>query len=166
MTQELVVLLDSREVGRLRRDREARLSFHYSDEWRSAPTAYPISLSMPLASAEHGHSRIEAFLWGLLPDNQRILEHWASRFHVSTKNAFGLIASVGEDCAGAIQFGRPERLQEMFRKRAQVDWLDESGVAERLRSLRSDPSAWRTGGDTGQFSLAGAQAKTALLLEN
>lgn len=166
MTSELIVLLDDKEAGRVWRDREARLSFRYGDEWRSAPTAYPISLSMPLASLDHGHAKIEAFLLGLLPDNQRILENWASRFHVSSRNAFGLIASVGEDCAGAIQLVRPQRLPELFKKKSKVDWLDESNIAQRLRSLRSDPSAWRLGADTGQFSLAGAQAKTALLFEN
>ena len=48
----------------------------------------------------------------------------------------------------------------------EVEWLDESGVADRLRALRQDQSAWRIPRDTGQFSLAGAQPKTALLLEN
>jgi serine/threonine-protein kinase HipA len=47
-----------------------------------------------------------------------------------------------------------------------VEWLDVQDVAERLRLLRADHSAWRAPRDTGQFSLAGAQPKTALLLEN
>jgi serine/threonine-protein kinase HipA len=38
-------------------------------------------------------------------------------------------------------------------------------VAERLRTLRSDPAAWRAPRDVGQFSLAGAQPKTALLFD-
>jgi hypothetical protein len=29
-----------------------------------------------------------------------VLERWAQRFQVSARNAFGLIANVGEDCAG------------------------------------------------------------------
>ena len=41
-----------------------------------------------------------------------------------------------------------------------VQRLDEEEVAQRLRLLRRDPTAWHTF-DTGQFSLAGAQAKTA-----
>jgi len=44
------------------------------------PDSYPLSLSMPLAAAEHSHSKIEAFLSGLLPDNDRVLESWARRF--------------------------------------------------------------------------------------
>jgi serine/threonine-protein kinase HipA len=49
---------------------------------------------------------------------------------------------------------------------AEIDWLDEAGVAERLRALRADHSAWRLARDAGQFSLAGAQPKTALTCEN
>jgi serine/threonine-protein kinase HipA len=121
---------------------------------------------MPLAAAEHGHTAIDAFLWGLLPDNQTILDRWAGKFHVSVRNAFALISEVGEDCAGAVQFVRPERVEACLDAEAQpVERLDEHAVAERLQLLRADHSAWRTPRDTGQFSLAGAQPKTALLLE-
>jgi serine/threonine-protein kinase HipA len=73
---------------------------------------------------------------------------------------------VGEDCAGAVQFVPPERLEALLAKRAdRVDWLTEQEVAERLRILQADHSAWRLQGDTGLFSLAGAQPKTALLFE-
>jgi HipA-like protein len=67
MTNQVIALLDGRGVGTVHY-KNARLSFVYSDTWRADPNAYPLSLSMPLASAEHGHARIEAFLWGLLPD--------------------------------------------------------------------------------------------------
>lgn len=59
---------------------------------------------------EHGHARIEPWLWGLLPDNEAILARWGQRFQVSPRNPWGLLAHVGEDCAGAsrsaAQFGR------------------------------------------------------------
>ena len=42
-------------------------------------------------------------------------------------------------------------------------WLTEEEVAQRLRELRRDATAWLGRSFTGQFSLAGAQAKTALL---
>ena len=166
MTNRLIALLAGREVGTVHY-KNARLSFVYNDTWRADPNAYPLSLSMPLASAEHGHARIEAFLWGLLPDNDRVLENWGKRFQVSPRNVFGLIAAVGEDCAGAVQFVRPERLEALQADTAskEVKWLTEDDVAERLRALRADHSAWRSAQDTGQFSLAGAQPKTALLFE-
>jgi serine/threonine-protein kinase HipA len=166
MTNQLIVLLDGREVGTVHY-KDARLSFTYSDTWRNDPNAYPLSLSMPLGSGTHGHARIEAFLWGLLPDNDRILQNWGKRFQVSPKNVFRLIANVGEDCAGAVQFIRPERLDALLTESTakEVAWLTEDDVAERLSALRADHSAWRAARDTGQFSLAGAQPKTALLFE-
>lgn len=99
MTNPLIALLDGLEIGTVHY-KESRLSFTYSDTWRIDPNAYP--LSMPLGSATHGHARIEAFLWGLLPDNDRVLQNWGKRFQVPPKNVFQLISHVGEDCAGAV----------------------------------------------------------------
>ena len=166
MTNELIVLLDNREVGRIYRDRKGKLSFVYDDAWRVDRGAYPISLSMPLTSAEHHHDKIDGFLWGLLPDNEAILDKWSQRFHVTARNAFGLIANVGEDCAGAIQLVRPERVEIVLGDSApEIGWLEERDIAERLRLLTDDHAAWRIQRDTGQFSLAGAQPKTAFLFE-
>jgi serine/threonine-protein kinase HipA len=121
---------------------------------------------MPLAAEEHGPAVVQAFLWGLLPDNERVLDRWAKKFQVSARNVFALISHVGEDCAGAIQFVTPDR-QEALKsgKDDKVEWLDEAAVAKRLQALREDHAAWRLPRDTGQFSLAGAQPKTALLLQ-
>ncbi|WP_314963855.1 type II toxin-antitoxin system HipA family toxin [Bradyrhizobium cosmicum] len=164
MTSELVALLDGQEIGRVRNDAGGRLTFVYDKDWRHAEGAYPLSLSMPLAAEEHGPSAVQAFLWGLLPDNERVLERWARRFQVSARSVFALISHVGEDCAGAVQFVTPDRLGAL-RSGAEdkVEWLDETAIAKRLQTLREDHAAWRLPRDTGQFSLAGAQPKTALL---
>ena len=166
MINQLIALLDGQEVGTVHY-KDSRLSFTYSETWRGDPNSYPLSLSMPLGSATHGHARIEAFLWGLLPDNDRVLQNWGKRFQVSPKNVFRLITHVGEDCAGAVQFVTPERLETLIAEPSarEVQWLTEDDVADRLRTLRADHSAWRAASDTGQFSLAGAQPKTALLFE-
>jgi serine/threonine-protein kinase HipA len=167
MTAELVALLDGKEVGRVHNDARGRLKFVYSDDWRKATDAYPLSLSMPLAAREHGRSVIEAYMWGLLPDNERVLSRWAAKFQVSARNVFALISHVGEDCAGAVQFMTPDRLDAIRSgTEDKVEWLDESDIAKRLQTLRQDHAAWRLPHDTGQFSLAGAQPKTALLLQN
>ena len=166
MTNELVALLGGSEVGRVLRDKRGRLTFVYDQVWRDAPDAYPLSLSMPLAAREHGSAAIEAFLWGLLPDNELILQRWAQRYQVSARNAFALPSQVGQDCAGAVQLVAPERLENVRNgNEDRIEWLDERSIAERLRLLREDHAAWRLPRDTGQFSLAGAQPKTALLLE-
>ena len=164
---ELVTLLDGTEIGRVHNDTRGRLTFIYDDQWRNASEAYPLSLSMPIAAKEHGRAAVEAFLWGLLPDNEQVLARWAGKFQVSARNVFALISHVGEDCAGAVQFVTPERLEAIRSgKEDKVEWLDESELAKRLRALREDHAAWRLPRDTGQFSLAGAQPKTALLLQN
>ncbi len=167
MTPTLVALTKGQRMGEVRRNQRGRLSFVYDEPWRQRRNAYPLSLSMPLAAAEHGHDVIEAFLWGLLPDNDRVLDRWARRFQVSARNAFALLSHVGEDCAGAVQFVSPERIDALTNKEPEpVVWLSEGEVAERLRTLREDHAAWRAPRDTGQFSLAGAQPKTAFLHEN
>ena len=167
MTKELAVLLSDRAIGRVNQDERGKLSFTYDPAWRDTPGAYPLSLSMPLAALEHPHDKIEAFIWGLLPDNEFVLDRWAKKFQVSFRSPFALIANVGEDCAGAVQFVRPDRLEAVLgTPDAEIAWLTEADIAERLRQLRNDNSAWRRPGDSGQFSLAGAQPKTALLLQD
>jgi len=167
VADELVALLDEKEVGRVQKEARGGLRFFYDDRWRKAADAYPLSLSMPLGSKEYSRSIIEAFLWGLLPDNERVLARWGSKFQVSPRNVFALVSHVGQDCAGAVQFVTPERLDAIRGgKEDKVDWLDEADVAKRLKTLREDHTAWRLPRDTGQFSLAGAQPKTALLWQN
>jgi serine/threonine-protein kinase HipA len=166
MNSELIAVANNAIMGRVLRVPGGKLVFRYEESWRSTDANYPLSLAMPLAQLEHPHARIEPFLWGLLPDNEAVLGKWAQRFHVSARDAFGLLAGVGEDCAGAVQFVRPERLDELRSAgEPHIEWLTERAVADRLRRLREDHSAWRSPSDTGQFSLAGAQPKTALLFE-
>jgi serine/threonine-protein kinase HipA len=166
MATDLVVLLFEQPIGRVSRSKGGRLSFTYEPEWRKALEAIPLSLSMPLAARTHRHVPIAAYLWGLLPDNEAIIQRWAVKFHVSPRNPFALISHVGQDCAGAAQFVLPERVEEcLSSKKDSIEWLTEADVAERIRTLKADSSAWRIPRDTGQFSLAGAQPKTALLLQ-
>jgi serine/threonine-protein kinase HipA len=74
MSGELIVLLSGREIGRVRQDQRGRLKFIYDDAWQTTRGAYPLSLSVPLAASDHPHDVIDAFIWGLLPDNELVLE--------------------------------------------------------------------------------------------
>lgn len=161
----LTILAGGCKMGVIEKGANERLRLIYDDDWREGQDSYPLSLSMPLAAAEHGHGAITAFLWGLLPDNEFVLDRWAKRFQVSPRNVFALISHVGEDCAGAAQFVRPERVSDVLQAKSRVEWLNEADIAVRLRTVREDLAASRLPGDTGQFSLAGAQAKTALLYD-
>jgi serine/threonine-protein kinase HipA len=132
MSESLVVMADGVRMGKVSRDGK-RLGFQYDSGWLESERRYPLSLSMPLALKEHPHSVIEPFLWGLLPDNPRILEEWGRRFQVSPHNAFRIISHVGEDCAGAVQFLRDEREHQEATgpRQSRVNWIDDQELSRR-----------------------------------
>ncbi len=168
-TARLVALLDGRVVGAVHRAPSGALRFVYDDAWRLDPDAYPLSLSMPLAAAEHGDAAITPFLWGLLPDNERTLERYGRLFGVSARSPVQLLAHIGADCAGAVQFAEPDRAADLVGatpRRPAVDWLTDAEVARELRSARELGIAGDSARTVGRFSLAGAQPKIALFEED
>lgn len=163
MTEELCALAADGMMGRVLWDRSRdRLAFRYDDDWRNNDASFPLSLSMPLTAAEHGHKAVEPFLWGLLPDNDGVLKRWGERFQVSPRHPFQLLSHVGEECAGAVQLVPPERAARRLKSSdtGLVKWMKDDEIAERVALLLKDHSVSRIGGDEGQFSLAGAQPKT------
>jgi serine/threonine-protein kinase HipA len=166
MRDTLVVLLEDEVAGVLRRLSGGRLRFDYEPAYQERPSPTPLSLSMPVQLSSHSDRVVSPWLWGLLPDNREVLRRWGRMFEVSSNSAFALLGTpVGEDCPGAVRFVAPEAVETALARQGEVAWLDEEGVATELRELRVDSTAWLGESFTGQFSLAGAQAKTALLLE-
>jgi serine/threonine-protein kinase HipA len=168
MPDTLIVLLGDTVAGTITRaPRGERLRFEYDDNYRKHSNPTPLSLSMPTQVPSHLDHVITPWLWGLLPDNEAVLSRWAREFHVSASSPFTLLASpIGEDCAGAVRFTPPDQLDRVLTRTGDVRWLTDDEVAQRLRDLREDSTAWLGRSFTGQFSLAGAQAKTALLLQD
>ena len=171
LPETLTVVLGGVVAGTLTRGPGTALQFDYDDSYRANPQATPISLSMPLAVPTHQDARgrqiVTNFLWGLLPDNDAVLARWGRHFQVPISSPYPLLTTpVGHDCAGAVAFCSPEDLPELLERPGQIDWLTDSDVAGRIRELRRDQAAWLGRTFTGQFSLAGAQAKTALLYRN
>lgn len=183
---ERVVLIGDRVAGTLTRA-SGEQRFTYDEDYRSDPDATPLSVSMPTRIRTHTDSVITPWLWGLLPDNDKVLAAWGRQFKVSVANPFGLLATpLGEDCAGAVRIVAPERVDALTRgasgSRAgdlrtgihaggdadgdDVEWLTEDQVADRLRDLATNSTAWLGARRTGRFSLAGAQPKTALLMRD
>ena len=165
MDDELVILLGGRRVGTVWQAHSGAFRMRYESDWREDPAAYPLSISLPLARAEHEDPAVGAFLEGLLPDNEAILQAWGRRFQVSHRNPFALLRHVGEDCAGAVQFVAPQEVDTLTSDAGGVKWLTEAEVEGRLHRLREDRAAWRAEDDVGSFSLAGSQAKTAYLYD-
>ncbi|WBQ05697.1 type II toxin-antitoxin system HipA family toxin [Kribbella sp. CA-293567] len=145
------------------------LTFTYASGYVSGrELATPISVSMPSQVGSHSDGQINPWLWGLLPDNDAVLNRWAREFHASANSAFTLLGTpLGEDCPGAVRLIPPDRLEAVLADQSsnEIDWLTEAQVAQRLRDLKYDATAWLGAGRSGRFSLAGAQAKTALLYD-
>lgn len=165
--RELAVVLEGRRAATIVESRDQQLRMSYDDDYRSRSEATPLSTSLPVQVREHGHEAVSSFLWGLLPDNDRVLDRWSRRFHVSASSPVALLATpVGHDCAGAVQFAAPDDLEDLLDRPGGIDWLTEADVVERLDGLAQDSTAWL--GETtrsGQFSLAGAQSKIALRMD-
>jgi serine/threonine-protein kinase HipA len=159
---ELIVLLAGRRIGVVRRAAGDRLSFVYDDAWRDANDAYPLSLSLPLIDREHGDAPVRAYLEGLLPDRAEVRESWGKRFKVSSKNAYGLLVHVGEDCPGAVQFVTEGSEAIAGATEPPRTWLSDADIAERLRNAVQVYSTGAVVRNAGYFSLAGAQPKIVL----
>ena len=168
----LAVLLRGELAGHVYKAANRRLVFAYEPAWREQPDAFPLSLSMPLGKAEHGHRATSAFLWGLLPDDPRVIESWARRYNIARTDVTALLAHVGEDCAGAVQIVPPSRIHDALGAPTTIDqtesveWLSTQAVGKLLAALRQNPAAGRSTSEQGQFSLAGAQPKTTLYHAN
>ncbi len=139
---------------------QGRLRLTYDDSWRAMPGVWPISLSLPISRAVHTDERretdrpVEHFLWGLLPDNEETINRWAREFGVGRHDPLAILSEIGADCPGGISFVEPagDGYEEP---------LDNERLGHEMRRLQESlPSVLE--GDHGQFSLAGAQAKTAL----
>lgn len=159
-TDRLDVFLRANFVGSLEWNvNTLRGTFTYDDTYRGGPDPTPLSLSMPLTAARHRGRVVGAYLWGLLPDNDGVLQRWARQFQVSLSNPMGLLANVGADLPGAVSIVEPG--VERRRPQGRVEWLTDGDVEAELARVRQDHTAWL--GPDGRWSLAGAHAKIALV---
>lgn len=166
MTDPLVAILENTVAGTVTRDARGHLRFDYADDYQHAAHATPLSVSMPPQVRSHPDREIDPWLWGLLPDNDAVLSRWARQFQVAT-SPFSLLATpIGEDCAGAVRFASPDHVNDALSRSGDIAWITEDDVAALLQDLIEDSTTWLGRNFTGQFSLAGAQAKTALLFRN
>jgi serine/threonine-protein kinase HipA len=157
----LNIYLNSRLVGRLRRQTSGAIDFQYDPDWLSWEHALPVSLSLPLREDRYSGDPIIAVFDNLLPDNEPIRRRIAERVHADGYDAYSLLAKVGRDCVGALQFlpdGAEPGPAGMVEGRAVgLDY-----IAGKIGNLAATP----LGVDEDEefrISLAGAQEKTAFL---
>jgi serine/threonine-protein kinase HipA len=163
---ELTVLLDRVVVGILTPLPASHLHrFRYTDRWIGDPYAYPVSLALPLAAPEYEGLPVRNWLRGLLPDNETRLQEVEREFAVSRDDPYAVLAHIGEDCVGAVQFARPERAEEIAsgHVKSDIEWLDETTLETLLGEVAARATSDRRAVRTGQFSLPGALGKVALV---
>jgi len=159
----LAVRMGGQLVGTLDATDKRSLRFTYDPDYARAPGSTPLSVSMPLRLSPYLHRTVHPYLWGLLPDNDLVVERWAREFGCSSPDIAGLLRGVGADVAGAAQYREPDSTPEEARP-SRVEWLSDDDVALFLRDLRRDATTWRRH-PHGRWSLAGAQPKVALLYD-
>jgi len=157
----LHVFLNSRLVGRLKREASGAIDFKYDAAWLDWEHALPVSLSLPLREDRYIGAPVFAVFDNLLPDNDAIRQRVAERVHAPGNDTYSLLASIGRECVGALQF-LPEG--EVPGPAGTIDGrpVGDAEIAHILGDLGSSPLGL---GDDNDFriSIAGAQEKTALL---
>ena len=160
---DLDVIIHGKLAGTVSDGRDGRARFSYRDDYLARPSPVPLSTGFPMDSRPHD---VEAWLDGLLADNDEVRRRWATDYGIySTRPSDLLGTPVGRDCAGAVQFCHPEDTADVTSSGSTLDSLTESDVAGIVSNLRADAAAWNENRWETAFSLGGAQAKTALRFE-
>lgn len=162
----LAVYLFGTRCGTVRTLPSGRHEFEYSAVWLNRGPGIPLSISMPLGETPYPHQVITPFLWGLLPDNEKIHNQIAvaGDDRVSPRNVAALLAKVGIDCAGAVQIIPDKASLTEQQLDDPVEWLTDEQIGAIVRRMRDgkganiQPGPWVE----GRFSLAGAQPKFTL----
>ncbi len=160
MAESLDVELYGHLLGQLHRTAVEEYELVYDEEWAAADAAVPLSLSLPLRTRRHRGRVVANFVDNLLPDNPEVRQRWATDVGLDTTEPFYLLREYGQDVAGAASFQRAGSQPPATRTP-----IDDDDVAERIRRLRADETAWHDDDRPapGQFSLGGAQRKFSLM---
>ncbi|MBE1281737.1 MAG: type II toxin-antitoxin system HipA family toxin [Rhodobacteraceae bacterium] len=157
----LAVYMNGRRVGTLTREATGATTFTYHDDWLGWENAFPVSLSLPLEPETQKGGRVVAVFDNLLPDNDALRRIVADRMGARGADPHSLLAAIGRDCVGAMQFV-PEGDDPGDPFLIESDRIDALAIEHILRNLPQNP----LGVDRSQafrISVAGAQEKTALL---
>lgn len=161
IVRRLDVRINGRTAGEYRYNPAGGVSFAYEADWLSWEFAFPISRQLPLMGGLQSGAHINAVFENLLPDNIGLRRRIAERTKARSDRPHDLLAAIGRDCIGAMQFlPRGEDPRDPFRIEGTPQ--SEAEIAATIRDLATSPLGLRAD-DTFRISLAGAQEKTAFL---
>ncbi|MBI1209723.1 MAG: hypothetical protein GC191_20880 [Azospirillum sp.] len=160
----LDIFLNGRLVGQLRRRPSGAVEFQYDHGWLAWEHAVPVSLSLPLREDRYAGDPVIAVFDNLLPDSAPIRRRMAERVGAGGYDVYSLLAKVGRDCVGALQF-LPEG--QIPGPAGQIEGrpIDNDEIGSKLGALALAPLGMDEN-EEFRISLAGAQEKTALLFWN
>ncbi|MDO5629126.1 MAG: HipA domain-containing protein [Mobilicoccus sp.] len=158
MTDRLDVVLFGAVVGELTRvasGHQPSFTYHpaYADHGRVA-----LSSRLPLQRASFPPSRVMPYLTGLLPENPATRARWSRTLDVDADDVFAVLAAMGWDCPGAVQFAVDAAT--LSSRGGEYAPLGDADVAARLRLLDENEGSWTMPGE--HWSLGGQQEKFAL----
>ena len=160
----LDVLIERHHAGHVDIVGEDKAVFRYAESYLALPEPTPLSVGFPLREDPYDTPRVAYWLQNLLPDDREVLQRWCVRHGASLMRPIELLGTpVGAECAGAVQFCRPERTADLLSGPGGLEQISEEGLWAGLAELRADPSYRFAAahGDTGR-SLGGMQPKDAL----
>ncbi|UCI09517.1 type II toxin-antitoxin system HipA family toxin [Mesorhizobium sp. B1-1-8] len=157
----LNVFLNGRLVGVLRRQSTGAVDFQYAREWLDWQSTFPVSLSLPLREDRYIGAPVINVFDNLLPDNEAIRNRVAERVGAAGTDAYSLLAVLGHDCVGALQF-LPDGIDPGNPGSSDGKPVSKKGIAEIIENLAAAPLGLGEDEDF-RISIAGAQEKTALL---
>lgn len=106
MTNRLLVLLYGDIIGVLEREGDGHApAFTYAPSY-AADGEVALSARLPIRQAAFPAERVAPYLAGLLPENAETRTLWATRLDADPDDAFAMLAQMGWDCPGAVQFCR------------------------------------------------------------
>lgn len=160
----LRVLLNNRLVGHLNKAASGAIDFRYGQSWLEWEHALPVSLSLPLREDAYRGEPVVAVFENLLPDSDALRRRVAEKVGAAGADAYSLLAAIGRDCAGALQFvGADDDGADLGDTAAITgDAVVDDAIEKLLGSLAQAPLGL-TRDDDFRISVAGAQEKTALL---
>lgn len=161
LRRPLDVRMNGRLVGELRKEPSGAIEFRYDRSWLEWDNSIPVSSSMPLREERFAGATPGAFFENLLPDDREVRVAVAARTNAESADAFDLLAAIGRDCIGALQF-LPAGTAAGPVGVVQGREAREAEIASIVRGLTKAPLGAGTDPEF-RISLAGAQEKTALL---
>ena len=161
----LKVCLNGRHVGALRRAGNGAVTFAYEASWLTWEHSFPISISMPLREEIYSGDAVSNVFGNLLPDAPSVRKQIAERVAAGGDDAISLLAKIGRDCVGALQFLPPDA-DCTLPSEIEAKAVSDADIATLIKSLATAPLGLSENDDAFRISIAGAQEKTALLLMN